>query len=156
MDCSGKRCRFIGVPYPPSVQLQAGANSQPNFPPSTASALADTTQSSVPADLNNAIDIKSTDVSSLPISISDNIDSSTQDQRCSLLDFEPSSIPVFNWGSVDSDISVIRLKQVIVKLFTGETTVLKYLLETLVRNLCWSWPDSFVQLGKDPVWSPLL
>ena len=104
VDCSGKRCcRFIGVPYPPSVQLQAGANSQPNFPPSTASALADTTQASVPADLNNAIDIKSTDVSSLPISISDNIDSSTQDQRCSLPDFEPSSIPVFNWGSVDSD-----------------------------------------------------
>ena len=91
------------MPYPPSVQLQAGANSQPNFPPSTASALADTTQASVPADLNNAIDIKSTDVSSLPISISDNIDSSTQDQRCSLPDFEPSSIPVFNWGSVDSD-----------------------------------------------------
>ena len=104
VDCSGKRCcRFIGVPYPPSVQLQAGANSQPNFPPSTASALADTTQASVPADLNNAIDIKSTDVSSLPISISDNIDSSTQDQRCSLPDFEPSSIPVFNWGSVDSN-----------------------------------------------------
>ena len=31
------------------------------------------------------------------------IASSTQDQRCSLPDFEPSSIPVFNWGSVDSD-----------------------------------------------------
>ena len=70
---------FSGVPYPPSAQLQAGANSQPNFPPSTASALADTTQASLPADLNNAIDIKSTDVSSLPISISDNNDSSTQD-----------------------------------------------------------------------------
>ena len=70
---------------------------------STASALADTTQASLPADLNNAIDIKSTDVSSLPISISENIDSSTQDQCCSLPDFEPSSSSVFNWGSVDSD-----------------------------------------------------
>ena len=63
--------------------------------------------------------------------VTDITDTLTQNES-SLSDFVPSAIPVFTWGSVNSDAFVITLKLLIVKLFIGE---IKYHLEILARNL---------------------
>ena len=58
------------------------------------------------------------------------------DLCCCLPDFKPASNPVSTWALLTLRYFAIRLKQPIVKLSTGKTTVLRSLLETLVKNLC--------------------
>ena len=52
-----------------------------------------------------------------------------------LSDFPHASDAIFTWGSMDSKVSVMLWKQPIKKLFIGEVTVLKFLMEMLSKSL---------------------